>query len=137
MNLYKSEFEFVVSFDELDPMNVVWHGNYIRYMEKARCDMFSKLDYTYADMEADNYAYPVAKMKVKYIKPAFFNDILIVETKIKEIEPALIIDYLIYNKKTNDKIFKAQTMQIALDKRTKTTLYVPPKALKDKLENLK
>ena len=47
MSLYKSECEIKVSFEDLDPMNVVWHGNYMHFMEQARCDMFDKLNYTY------------------------------------------------------------------------------------------
>ena len=31
-----------VEFYDLDPMDVVWHGNYIKYLEAARCDMFPR-----------------------------------------------------------------------------------------------
>ena len=36
-----------VPFYDVDPMNIVWHGNYIKYLEQARCDMFSKIGYTF------------------------------------------------------------------------------------------
>ena len=36
-----------VPFYDLDPMNVVWHGNYVKYLEVARCDLLSKIGYTY------------------------------------------------------------------------------------------
>ena len=55
MALYTSELELKIPFYDLDPMNVVWHGNYIKYMEQARCDLFSKLHYTYNDMRDDLY----------------------------------------------------------------------------------
>ena len=100
MSLFKSEYEIKISFEDLDPMNVVWHGNYVRYLERARCDMLSKLKYTYSDMKKDGYIYPVAKMKVKYIKPAEFEDVLVIVSDIISIEPALVIKYVIYNKKT-------------------------------------
>ena len=67
MSLFESEYELRVSFEDLDLMGIVWHGNYMRYLEQARCDMFSKLKYTYIDMKKDGFAYPVAKMKVKYM----------------------------------------------------------------------
>ena len=39
-----------VPFYDLDPKNVVWHGNYVKYLEVARCDLLSKIGYTYDDM---------------------------------------------------------------------------------------
>lgn len=129
MGLYQSEYEVKVSFEDLDPMNVVWHGNYIRYMERARCDLLDKLNYTYMDMKADGYAYPIAKMKTKYIRPAEFGDVLTIKLDIISIEPALNIKYTIFNKKTGGKIFLASTMQIGINIRTKESIYTPPQRL--------
>ena len=129
MSIFKTEYEIKVSFEDLDPMNIVWHGNYMRYMEQARCDMLSKLNYTYIDMKNDGLVYPVAKMKVKYIKPAEFNDILLIKTELISIEPTLDIKYTIFNRKNNEKIFEATTMQIAVDIKTKNSVYTPAKKL--------
>ncbi|MBQ7450410.1 acyl-CoA thioesterase [bacterium] len=128
MSLFQSEYKLKVSFEDLDPMNIVWHGNYMRYMEQARCNMLSELKYTYMDIKADGYAYPVAKMQVKYIKPAFFNDILTVKTEVISIEPTLDIKYTIFNQ-AGDKIFSATTMQIAINTETKQSVYTPPNGL--------
>ena len=137
MFIIKTKYELTVSFEDLDPMNVVWHGNYIRYMEQARCDLFSKLNYTYVDMKNDGIMYPIAKMETKYIKPACFGDKLTVETEIISVEPTLDIKYKIYNQ--NQKIFEAKTMQIGVDINTKESVFIPPKRfielLKDK-ENI-
>ena len=136
MSLYTSEYEVKVSFEDLDPMNVVWHGNYMRYMEQARCDMFEKLNYTYMDMKNDGFAYPVAKMKVKYVKPAILGDILIVKSDILTIEPTLNIDYKIFNKQTGNKIFEATTMQIAVDIDSKESFYSAPNQIVDALRKV-
>lgn len=134
MSLYSSELEIKIPFYDLDPMNIVWHGNYIKYLEQARCKLFSDLNYTYVDMRDDFYAYPVAKMDVKYIKPAFFEQDIIIKTELIEIEPAMIIKYEIFDKQTKDKIFKATTMQIAVDTRTLKSIYNPPQRLIQALE---
>ena len=39
MKKITSTSEITVEFYDLDPMNVVWHGNYVKYLEKARCDL--------------------------------------------------------------------------------------------------
>ncbi len=127
MSLYQSEYEVKISFEDLDPINVVWHGNYMRYMEQARCDMFDKINYTYKDMKEDGIAYPIAKMNVKYIKPAEFRDILTIKLDVISIEPTLDIKYTIFNKNTGDKIFEATTMQIGINIETKESIYSPPK----------
>ncbi|MBQ9245130.1 acyl-CoA thioesterase [bacterium] len=136
MSLFSSEMEITIPFFDVDPMNIVWHGNYIKYLEQARCDMFTKLNYTYIDMSKDFYAYPIAKMNTKYIKPISFNDVIIIKSELLTIEPALNIKYTMYNKKDNEKIFTAETMQIAVDIRTKESIYNAPDKLKKILENI-
>lgn len=44
-----------VAFYEVDPMQIMWHGNYINFMERARCALLEKLNYSYVDMEKDGY----------------------------------------------------------------------------------
>lgn len=136
MSLFKSEFEIKIPFNDLDPMDVVWHGNYIKYMEQSRCDMFDKLNYTYYDMKKDNYAYPVAKMKTKFIKPLRFNQEAIIETSLEEVEPAIIIKYKIFDKLSGSEVFNAETMQIGVNIKTGESLYLAPPNLLKKLEKI-
>ena len=112
MKKLEAKCEIDVEFYDLDPMNVVWHGNYVKYLEKARCDLLEKIGYTYDDMKKDNSAYPVAKMELKFIKPALFRQKLLVKTEIESVEPSLNINYTITDKKTGEKLLKAKTMQI-------------------------
>ena len=129
MSLFESEYNIKIPFHDLDPMNVVWHGNYIKYLEQARCDMFDKLGYTYYDMKDDNYVYPVAKLNTKYIKPLSFNQEVTIKASLIEIEPAIIIKYKMFNK--TDIVFEAETMQIGINITTGESVYnAPVKLLK-------
>lgn len=130
---FESETYITVQFYDLDPMNVVWHGNYIKYMETARCELLSKIGYDYDDMRKDGIAYPVATMDLKFIKSCQFNQKLKILTSIEEIEPCLIIKYLILDVESGEKLFKAKTMQICVDMVTKESLYSAPNCLKEKL----
>ena len=40
-----AEIEFKVEFYDVDSMNVVWHGNYVKYMESARCVLLDKIGF--------------------------------------------------------------------------------------------
>ena len=50
MKLYKSNTKIKVSFCDLDPLNIVWHGNYLKYLELARGEMFESLGFGYEKM---------------------------------------------------------------------------------------
>ena len=113
-------------------MGIVWHGNYVKYLEVARCDMLDKIGYNYLDMKNDNVMYPIAKLDMKYIKPTTFNQKIRVECTIEEIEPSLIIKYTIFDEK-NNKIFKAKSMQICVDFTTKESIYTAPEKFKERL----
>lgn len=130
---FEAETFITVQFYDLDPMNVVWHGNYIKYLETARCDLLSKIGYDYDSMRADGIAFPVATMDLKFIKSCTFNQKLRVVSSVEEIEPCLIIKYMIYDAETGEKLFKAKTMQICVDVRTNESLYSAPEGLKEKL----
>ena len=53
---WQAEIEIEVPFHDLDPMDVVWHGNYVRYFERARHALLQTLDYDYPQMRDSNYA---------------------------------------------------------------------------------
>lgn len=130
---FETETFLTVQFYDLDPMNVVWHGNYIKYLETARCELLAKLGYDYESMKQDNVMYPVATMEMKYIKPCLFQQKLRILSSLEEIEPCMIIKYTIFDAETGEKIFKAKTMQICVNAITKESLYSAPEGLKEKL----
>ena len=131
--LFKTEMKLTVQFYDLDPMNVVWHGNYLKYLETARCDLLKKIGYDYDNMRADGVLYPIAKMDLKYKKPCKFNQVLFLETILEELEPALIIKYNIFDEESGEKVFSAKSMQICVDIKTGESIYSAPEGLKQKL----
>lgn len=132
MNIEAETF-ITVQFYDLDPMNIVWHGNYIKYLEAARCDLLAKIGYDYDAMKEDKITYPIANMELKFIKSCIFNQKLRVVSSLEEIEPCMIIKYLIFDADTGEKLFKAKSMQICVDTSTGESVYSAPKRLKDKL----
>ena len=125
-----------VPFYDLDPMNIVWHGNYVKYLEEARCDFFSKLKYTYDDMYKDGIMYPIAKMEMKFIKSATFGQKIVVKAILDSIEPSLDIRYEIKDSVTGEMLFKAKTMQIGVDFHSKTSIYEAPERFRKGIECL-
>ena len=123
-----------VAFHDVDQMSVVWHGHYVKYLEIARCALFRRFAYDYPEMTASGYLWPVVDCQVKYVKPAFYLDVLQVEATLLEYENRLKVSYLITNLKTGEKLTKASTTQVALDAKTLELQFLSPAVLLEKIE---
>ena len=58
-NFIQTEIIFPVEFYDVDSMRIVWHGNYVKYMEKARCALLDFVSFGYLEMEHSNFEFPV------------------------------------------------------------------------------
>lgn len=122
-----------VPFYDLDPMQVVWHGNYIKYFEKARCALLEKIGLDYREMERLGYAFPVVKMSVKYISPSEFEQELSVSAKIVPSENFLHIKYIAKDFKSGEKICLAETKQMCVNIKSKTSCFELPAKIKERI----
>lgn len=129
--MYK--YKKVIPFFDVDPMKVVWHGNYVKYFEEARCSFLSQIGLTYLDMEKLGYAFPVVEMKIKYIRPCVFGQEIDIYTELVQCSNFLIFKYVIKDAKNGKKLCKAETKQMCINISTKETLFSIPKEILDKL----
>ncbi|MFN3371911.1 MAG: YbgC/FadM family acyl-CoA thioesterase [Sphingomonadaceae bacterium] len=75
-------FAVRVYFEDTDLSGVVYHANYLRYMERARSDLLHVLGIDQrAAHEAGEGAWAVADLAVRYRAPARLGDELLVETR--------------------------------------------------------
>lgn len=125
--------EIEVQFYDVDAMRVVWHGNYVKYIEDARCRLLRMFDYDYNDMEESGYLWPIVDMRIKYVKSAEFGDKIRVEATLVEYETRLKISYRIFNAKTNQVLTKAYTVQVAVSMENNEMEFESPEILKKKL----
>lgn len=122
-----------VPFHDVDSMSVVWHGNYAKYFAAARCALLDQIDYNYNQMAESGYSWPVIDMRLKYVKPAVFNQEISVEATLMEYENRLKINYLITDTKTGTRLTKGSTIQVAVDMTTQEMRLYSPPILLDKL----
>jgi len=101
-------------FYDLDPMNVVWHGNYARFLELGRCALLDRLDYNYAQMRESGFAFPIVDMRLKYVAPIRLRQDFVVTTTLVEYEYRLRLDYLIRDVATGAVLTRARTTQVAV-----------------------
>ena len=128
-----AEIETQVQFYDLDPMEIVWHGNYAKYLELARCALLDKIDYNYTQMKASGYAWPIIDLHLRYAGPARFMQRLKVRATIVEWQNRLKIDYLITDAASGKRLNRASTTQVAVDIATGEMCFVSPSVLFEKL----
>jgi acyl-CoA thioester hydrolase len=127
------EINVVPAFFDLDPMDIVWHGHYVKYLELARCALLERFNYGYPQMRESGYAWPVVDMRLKYVRSAGFGQTLRVRAQIVEWENRLRITYLIRDAKTGAKVNSASSIQVAVDMRTREMCYLCPPVLWQRL----
>jgi acyl-CoA thioester hydrolase len=123
-------------FYDLDPMQVVWHGNYARFLEQARCALLDKIEFNYREMAQTGYVWPIVDMRIKYVRPIRFAQEFKVTATMVEYENRIKIDYLITEPISGEILTRAHTVQVAVDAATNELCFESPKALQEKVERL-
>jgi acyl-CoA thioester hydrolase len=130
---WSAQVEIQVQFFDLDPMQIVWHGNYVRYLEVARCALLDSIGYNYEQMKQSGYAWPVIDMNLRYIGAAVFGQRLTLRASIVEWENRLKIDYLISDAASGKRLNRASTTHVAVDIDSGEMCFVSPAILFEKL----
>ncbi len=123
-------------FYDLDPMQVVWHGNYARFLEQARCALLDKIAFNYREMSESGYAWPVVDMRIKYVRPIRFGQEIRVTATMVEYESRIKIDYRIADLATGEVLTKAHTIQVAVDASTQELCFESPAVLRERVQRL-
>lgn len=75
-------------FGDVDAMNVVYYGNYLRFFEKGRAELMRSTGKSYAELADEGMHLPVTEAGVRYKRPAFYDDELIIETTLAWLKKA-------------------------------------------------
>jgi acyl-CoA thioester hydrolase len=120
-------------FYDLDPMNIVWHGNYVKFFEIGRCALLEKIGYGYSSMRASGYAWPVIDMHVRYYRPLELGQEAEIVSGVTEWENRLKISYLIKDRASGRRTTTGHTVHVALDMHSKEMQWETPLVLREKL----
>jgi acyl-CoA thioester hydrolase len=85
-------FPVRVYFEDTDLSGVVYHANYLRFMERARSDMLrvAGIDQR-THFDAGEGAYAVADLHIRYVAPARLDDALLVASEVRLVTPARVV----------------------------------------------
>ena len=113
-NLKKKSIKLKVYYYDTDKMGVVYHSNYLKWMEIARTEYFRDV-FPYKSMEELGFILPVKTLNIYYIDSAKYDDEIEVFAKIEEINNIKIrFSYEMYDSKNVLKA-KAETVNVFVD----------------------
>ena len=121
-----------VRYADTDQMGFVYYGNYAKYYEIARVELFRNIGLTYKSLEEMGIGMPVIEMKTNFIIPAKYDEKLVIHIKIPELPKLKIIFfYEIFNEK-NELINTGETVLTFINLLTGKPKRAPS-IMKDKL----
>ncbi len=127
--MYLNETQIRVRYAETDQMGYVYYGHYAAYFEVARVEMLRSLGFSYKILEEEGLILPVLNFSIKYIRPAFYDDLLKIKTIIKELPVTRIrFDYETFNEK-QELLNIAETTLVFVNKKSGRPGTIPPDLL--------
>jgi len=122
----QSEIEVLVPFFDVDSMDIVWHGHYVKYLEVARCALLDRIGHNYQQMRDAGYGWPIIDLQLRYVRPARFNQRISVRADLVEWENRLKINYLIRDVETGERLTRASSVQVAVEIASREMLLTSP-----------
>ncbi len=84
--MYRHETKIRVRYGETDQMGYLYYGNYALYYEVGRVELFRSLGLTYRELESQyGIMMPVKTLEQRFLRPAFYDDLLTVRTEIRDL----------------------------------------------------
>ncbi|WP_026858871.1 acyl-CoA thioesterase [Jeotgalicoccus psychrophilus] len=84
MSAYVAEKEIQILYADTDMMGVIYHGNYIKWLELGRMQLIEDIGYDYLKLEREGYLAPVHNVNITYAKSLKYGDRAFVRTWVEE-----------------------------------------------------
>lgn len=114
-NLKSHEKLFTVPFFDLDPMRMVWHGNYLKYFDTTRAELFyaagiDPLEY----FKKTDFLFPITRTSTKHIVSLRYRDEFKCKATVTEAEYKIVVDFEIRLTKDNLLCTRGRSEQVAV-----------------------
>ncbi|NJO89240.1 MAG: acyl-CoA thioesterase [Chloroflexia bacterium] len=105
-----------IRFSEVDSMKVVWHGNYLKFLEDGREAFGKQYQLGYYDVFDQGFMTPIVKMDLNYKNALSYLDEITIETEFINTDAAKIVfDYRIFRVSDNKLVLTANSTQAFID----------------------
>lgn len=132
--LITAQADIEIPFQDMDPLLVVWHGNYFRYFEAARVNLLRSIDYDYPQMQESKFVWPMTEVHARFARPLRYGQRIRVHAGLVEWENRMKIKYIVQDIESGTRLTTGYTVQCAIDAETWELQFVSPPALLARLE---
>jgi len=123
-----------IIYGDTDNMKQVYYGNYFRWFEIGRSEMFRSLGLSYKSVESRGIFLPVSETYCKYSTPAKYDDIIVIETSLDTtVKAGVKFDYQIFAEDGQKLLASGFTKHACVN--TEGKVVRPPQFLKDVIAN--
>ena len=129
------EITLTIPFYDLDPMQIVWHGNYMNYFEDARAALLRSAGISLYDFyEKSGIVFPVIRTSTKHIFPLRYRDEIICRATVVEADVKIVVDFEIRLAADGKICTKGRTEQVAVKAPDMQLLFSIPREIKSALD---
>ena len=121
-----------VYYEDTDAGGVVYHSNYLNFMERARTEWLRHAGFEQDTLiEKKQILFAVRKISIDYNKPALFNDLLNIKTRIiEQRKVSLLFEQLVFNQ-AEEMICNAEIKIVCIDSNTLRPKPIPETILSE------
>lgn len=124
--MYQHETEYRVRYGDTDQMQYMYYGRYPYLFEIGRVEAMRALGFSYRSFEAEGVMMPVLDLQCKYIKPAFYDELLRIRTQVSEMPGVRILfSYEIFNEQAA-LIHQGSSTLVFVSMKTNRPCAIPP-----------
>lgn len=114
-----TETRIVVRYAETDQMGIVHHSNYPVWYEVGRTDFCREMGLPYSQMEAQGIMTPLIEVNSRFIKPARYEDELVLRTRLLLVDGVrLKFGYQVYKTGIEKPINTGSTLHLWVDSKS-------------------
>jgi acyl-CoA thioester hydrolase len=125
------EVKLSVPFFDLDPMQIVWHGNYLNYFEIARAALFEHYGVDlYSYYERYKLIFPIIRTSTKHIFPLRHRDQIIVRAVLVDARVKLVVDFEIRTAADGKICARGRTEQVTVKVPEMETIFSIPEEIR-------
>ena len=131
--MFQTSTKVRVRYGETDQMGYMYYGNYAELFEVGRVEMLRSIGMTYKGVEALGVMMPVLEMHSKYLKPALYDDEIIIKVIMEKMPGVKIpFKYELYNEQ-QELIHLGETLLAFINMKTNRPC-LPPQEFLDKVK---
>jgi acyl-CoA thioester hydrolase len=105
-----------IRFCEVDSIGIVWHGNYVKYLEDGREAFGREFGLGYNEVYEFGLLIPIIKLDIDFkLQVRYGEEIVIKTTFVNEAAAKIIFDYTIYRKSDDAVVLTARSTQVFIN----------------------